>query len=146
MKPKYEMTEDYIEHKGHTLRQIRALKKIPQWGIKKGELGGYIESENNLSQNGNCWVEEGSYVYDRAIVYENALVCGTARVFGYAGIAEESTISENACVYGHAIVFGSARIYGFAKVHGQARVYGEARVGKKSNICGRICVSDTIIS
>ncbi len=65
---KYELTTN---KRGH-LTQIRAIKDFAN--VKKGDLGGFIESESNLSQEGDCWV------------YENAQVFGNAQVYGYAVI------------------------------------------------------------
>ena len=50
----------------HTLYRIRALKQFGD--VRKGELGGYIEHEGNLSQTGFSWV------YDNSMVLENAHV------------------------------------------------------------------------
>lgn len=44
--------------------------------IADGELGGWLESEANLSQEGDAWV------YGNAQVYGNARVSGNARVYG----------------------------------------------------------------
>ena len=52
---KYEITD--ITHPGNPkLHRIRALVDIPMYGVKAGDLGGYIEKEDNLSQYDNCWV------------------------------------------------------------------------------------------
>lgn len=52
---KYELlADDTIEFYGRTLHRIKACKDFGN--VKSGELGGYIESENNLSQVGDCWV------------------------------------------------------------------------------------------
>ena len=51
---KYELTDETIEVYGTALHRIKALKDFGN--VKKGELGGYVESEHNLSQEGNCWV------------------------------------------------------------------------------------------
>ena len=67
---KYELTDETIEVYGTALHRIKALKDFGN--VKKGELGGYVESERNLSQEGNCWV------------YGNAWVCGNAEVCGNA--------------------------------------------------------------
>ena len=40
---------------GKTLRRIRALVAIGL-SVAAGDLGGYIESEKNLSTSGNAWV------------------------------------------------------------------------------------------
>ena len=70
---KYEMLyDDKIEIGSHTLYRIRALKNFGT--VKAGDIGGYIEKEENLSHEGTCWV------YDNARVCENARVCGDAKI------------------------------------------------------------------
>jgi len=51
---KYKLTDDSIVHNEVTLYRTVALKDFDD--IKCGEIGGYVESEDNLSQGGNCWV------------------------------------------------------------------------------------------
>ena len=48
--------------------------------ITTGELGGYIENESNLSQEGNAWVSD------------NAQVSGTAQVSGDANIYDKKLV------------------------------------------------------
>ena len=79
---KYELTDETIEVYGTALHRIKALKDFGN--VKKGELGGYVESERNLSQEGNCWVYDNARVYSNAKVFGNAEVCGNAEVFGNA--------------------------------------------------------------
>ena len=52
---------------GTVVHRIKALRDFGH--VKKGNLGGWIESEDNLSHDGNCWV------FDEAGVYGNARVC-----------------------------------------------------------------------
>ena len=42
--------------------------------MKKGNLGGWIESEDNLSHDGNCWVFDEAGVYGAAEIGGNAVV------------------------------------------------------------------------
>ena len=37
-------------------------------GVKKGELGGLIEKESNLSQKNECWIHENAKVTGNALV------------------------------------------------------------------------------
>ena len=74
---KYELLQDQtIEWHGHTLYRICALRDFGS--VHAGDVGGYIECEHNLSQNGNTWVYDNARVYGDARVYGNALVCGDA--------------------------------------------------------------------
>lgn len=94
---KYEMLhEDKIEIGSHTLYRIRALKDFGN--VKTGDIGGYIEKEANLSQEGICWIYDNAKVYDSAKVFSNAKVYGSAWVCG------------DAWVCGNAKVCGSAKI------------------------------------
>ncbi len=54
MNKKYELTKNTKDFFGKTLFQIKALVEFGS--IIKGELGGYIEKEKNLSQEGDAWV------------------------------------------------------------------------------------------
>ena len=69
MSKKYELVESSkIILKNVILYRIKALVDIPNI-VKAGELGGYIESEENLSHEGNCWVGDDAYVYNNAYIY-----------------------------------------------------------------------------
>ena len=110
---KYELIESefVFDAFGVKLFRIRALVDIESCGVKKGDKGGFIESENNLSLvSGDAWVSGDARVYGSARVYGNARVSGDARV------------------YGNAWVSGSARVYGNALVSGNARVSGNVSV------------------
>ena len=76
---KYELlADDTIEFYGRTLHRIKACKDFGN--VKSGELGGYIESENNLSQAGDCWVCDNARVCGNARVYDSARVCDNAEI------------------------------------------------------------------
>ena len=74
MNKKYELLTDvYITIDNAKLYRIRALRSFGK--VKEGDLGGYIESEINLSHEGNCWV------FDEAYIYKGLRVSGEAQVF-----------------------------------------------------------------
>ena len=85
MSKKYELTKETKTLAGSTvLHRIRALRDIPRFGVKAGELGGFVEGENNLSQDGDAWVSGDAEVSGDAKVYGNAEIYGDAEVSGYA--------------------------------------------------------------
>ena len=113
---KYEITD--IQHPDYSFfHRIRALKDIPRYGVKAGDLGGYVESEWNLSQEGDCWVGGNAWVY------ENARVCGNAWVGGNARVHEDAQVNGNAWVGGYARVHEDAQVNGNAQVGGYAWVF-----------------------
>ena len=107
MAKKFELTAEFVTNIfGNKLFRIKALMAFGD--VKEGELGGYVEKEENLDHDGDAWVSG------------NAQVSGDARVYG------DAWVSGNARVYGNAEVYGDARVYGNAWVSGDARVYGNA--------------------
>ena len=69
MSKKYELVESSkIILRNVILYRIKALVDIPNI-VKAGELGGYIESEKNLSHKGNCWMGDDAKVYGDAYIY-----------------------------------------------------------------------------
>lgn len=69
---KYELTTECKEFLERKLYRIKALTSFSD--VKEGDLGGWIEKEENLSQEGNAWV------YGDARVYGNARVCDNAEI------------------------------------------------------------------
>ena len=69
-KMKYKLTDIKIEVFGRTLFRIEALESFEN--VKKGELGGYVENQDNLSQDGDAWVCGNARVYGDAEVYGDA--------------------------------------------------------------------------
>ena len=114
MNNKYELTDEIKNINGTALRQIRALRDISRWGVKAGDLGGWIEKEENLSHYGDAWVSGNAMVYGDAWVHGDAKVCGDAKVYG------DAMVAGDAKVYGDAMVAGDAWVYGDAKVYGDA--------------------------
>ena len=49
---KYELTDITMTYEGRTLYRIRASKDFSD--VKKGDLGGWVSNEYNLSQYSDC--------------------------------------------------------------------------------------------
>ena len=104
---KFELTSEFtINAFGTKLFRVRAL--VDFGTVHAGDMGGYVESEENLSQEGNAWVSGDAWVFGDARVFGNAGVFGNARVFG------------NAWVSGDAEIFGDAD---YATVKGFGRTF-----------------------
>lgn len=121
MDRKYEMIPE-----GNMFR-IRALRNFSE--VTKGDLGGLIEREYNLSHYGDCWVTYDARVSANAQILEDAIVGYRATVTGNA------IIHGNACVMGDARITGHAGIGGCAQVYGNALVEGDAVVNDNATVC-----------
>ena len=140
---KYELTDIKGEFNGRIVTRIRALKEFGLNAVnyyQAGDLGGWIESEDNLSHEGNCWVDDDSVVFGNAKVYEdaiisdNAIVGDNAKVHGKAVICDNSIINGNAEVYGSTLTKDNAMIGGDSKIHGDTVISGLAMILDNADI------------
>lgn len=133
MDNKYELIPSDIEG----LFRIKALKDFND--VKKGDIGGYVECEDNLSQLGDCWI------YDNAVVRDNAQVYGAAEVCCDAIICDNAVVSDYAQVSGNAIVRDNARVLVNARVLRNAVIQDNAVVCDEVRIFDNVIVRDNVI-
>lgn len=118
---KYELVPETVtKFYSKPMYRIRALKDFSD--VKKGDLGGYVESYYNLSQIGNCWI------YDDSIVGLGSKIVGNAVIKGHSTVTRYSEVSD------HAIVEGGSHIDESSFILGQSRVF-------KSMVMGRSAVT-----
>ena len=87
---KYELTNETKVINGVELHRVKALKDFGN--VKKGDLGGWIEKEENLSKTGTAWVSDDARVSDDAWVSDDALVSGNAWVSGNALVSGDTNM------------------------------------------------------
>ena len=116
MDNKYELIPSDIEG----LFRIKALKDFNN--VKKGDIGGYIQSEKNLSQYDDCWI------YDDAVVRDNAKVCHNAQIYDEVIVMGNAEVCDNVQIYDNAFVIGNAQVCDNAQVCGKAIVCDNARI------------------
>src|SRR5699024_5606631 len=117
---KYETTDtahpDYPE-----LHRIRALRQVGN-DVLAGELGGFVQSEANLSQgNDDAWLYDdsisrheasvcgGAQLHDQAVAQDLALVTGSAVMYDQAAVCDNAIVTAG-CIRDEAFVLGNARI------------------------------------
>ncbi len=112
-----------------TLHKIQALISFSD--VKKGDFGGWIEKEDNLSHEGDCWIYDDAFCFDNGLVKDNAVarnhswiygdavvqnaaqILDRAEIFGYATIKNYAICKEDVFVYGHSSISGHAIVSTF---------------------------------
>mgnify|MGYP001864306080 CR=1 FL=1 len=137
---KYEITD--IAHPIYPeLHRIRALRQVGT-DVPYGTLGGFVQSEANLSQeDDDAWiygeaicrddalVRDGAFLTDYAQASGSALIEKEAEVGGWAKVRDNAVVSgglvqENALICGDAILRKSQRTGYAPMVEGNATVMG----------------------
>lgn len=160
---KYELTSETKTGRfGQTLYRIKScinFTTVSGHEVKKGDFGGWVEKEENLSQDGTAWIRDNAEVsdnaeicdnaeiFDNAKVFVNAVISGNAEVGGNARVFYNAKIRDSAKIYGNAQICSSAEIYGKAEIYGNAVIYDNANVFDNAEICGDVEVcGDAVIS
>lgn len=134
------LIHDPVRREDITVYRIRALRPV---GLRarKNDLGGYVQSLDNLSQEGDAWLA------DEACATGNSRIWGQAWVGENAILRDQAWAFEDACVYGHGAlggatrVFGQSRVYGNTIVAGDTLISGHAIIRDHAHVLGRCWVS-----
>jgi hypothetical protein len=125
---KFGFTDETLEVDGRTLYRIVALKDFSN--IRKGEIGGFIENEDNLDFNSNAWIA------DTAQAYQHSRVSGSARLSG------NTKLSGNIVLSGNAELSGEVRLSGYMghnfRTTEQVNAYVAEKVKEDEKIAKRI--------
>lgn len=123
---KYEITS--ITHPQYPwLHRIRALRDVRE-DVHAGDLGGFVQSEENLSQEGQCWIAGNAVAAEEAYVYGNAILWDQACARGCAAISGQSRIGGNAIIEDYAIVT-AGYVHGNVHISGNAKLFANSVTG-----------------
>ena len=123
------------EQRTVTLHRIQYCKDINE-KTKKGTLGGWLESENNLSQNGFCIVRKNAKVWGNAKILDDAVVSDNACVFDDAMVFQDAYVTNDAQIFNKAFVLGFSKITNSAKIYNYAFINGNSHIKNNTQIKG----------
>ena len=138
---KYELTDETKLYNGRTLHRIVALRDFGD--VKKGDKGGWIEKEENLSHKGNCWVNYEAKVLDDAKVLDNAWLSHRAELYDRVCLHNDAVVGDHALLSGNACVFSFAKVYGNAMVH-DAKLSGDVAINGNVAVCGNVIIRGSV--
>lgn len=124
----------------YRIMATRTIKLIDGNMVRPGDLGGFVDGERCLSQEGACWVADDARVYGRSRVEGDALVkekavlgeadsslqgataSGKSMVSGFANVVgstleDYARVDEHAHVLAGCIIDGRAHVTQFARMH-----------------------------
>lgn len=147
---KYEIT-DVAHPDCPELHRIRALRRVRD-DVLAGELGGFVQSEANLSQDKDeAWLYDdsisrheasvcgGAQLHDQAVAQDLALVTGSAVMYDQAAVCDNAIVTAG-CIRDEAFVLGNARIRENTVTHIAPVVTGQRVV--MGDLAGSVMVFD----
>lgn len=140
---KYEITD--IAHEAYPfLHRIRALRDVG-YGVKAGDLGGFVEREENLAFVDNEGREDNSWIFDDAVCAGNALVNAGSQLHDFAVACGHAYITQGAVMRGNARAEDSAHLRG-GDLCDNARISGCSMVlnDSKRPECAPVLSGDSV--
>lgn len=148
MEKKYEFTgQCKMLWNGVHVRQIRAVRPIHNFldTIPAGRVGGWIESEKNLSHDGGCWVAGNAVVYGDAVVKDDAVIMEDGVVSGRSIIHQCATVKDHAHIKHDAVIGGCAVVEGHTSVNDNGHVQGNAHLKHDAAVIGHAVVGGNVL-
>ena len=86
--------------------RIQALRDFSD--VKKGDLGGFVESEANLSQMGDCWIYDMAQAVDKSRVEGDACLRDCSKMYGSSIIKDKAQLQGCARMFQYACLEDNA--------------------------------------
>lgn len=135
--PKYEILKnDWNTAFNRPVYRIRALRDIPTQRVRAGDLGGYVENERNLAQDGDAWIANSATAADRSRVEGSALVKDYSIVADYAVIKDSAVVGSFSTIKGHAVVRDNARVMGSSVIEDEVLIAGDLDIRQTTMLSG----------
>ena len=138
---KYEILMDEkntIEFEGRTLHRIKALRDFGD--VKKGDIGGFVENDYNLSHEGNCWIYDSAKAMDNSRIYGDSEMYENSKMYGNSKMHDNSKMYGNTIMYDFSELHGNSRMYNYSKMynyssmHDCSRMYGDSEMHENSKM------------
>jgi hypothetical protein len=108
----YELTKNITQLPcGTILHRIRAIRDISK-DVTAGTLGGWVESEHNLSQNGTSWIYGEAKCYGQGRVSKKAMLYGEASVYGKGYVTDSARVGGTTIIRGCCEIGEDSWLYG----------------------------------
>ena len=128
---KYELIKEsktYFEER--EIFRIRALKDFRN--VKAGDIGGWVCSYDNLSQEGYCWIYGNAKCLDNAMVSDNAMMIDNSKMFDNSRMYDNAIMCDNSMMHNNsmmcnrAIMRNSSMMFDNSKMFDTSIMYDEA--------------------
>lgn len=114
---KYEFTNnkkmvtdcDGVERELTQIVSTKSFQNVHGDFVPSGTLGGWIERESNLSQDGNSWLNEKSYAFHDSMIAGNAYV-ENSFLYHESGVEDDAYIYESK-LHNEALVCGVTEVH-----------------------------------
>ncbi len=123
MDKKYELIK---ENDYYRIKALKNFQLITGEVIRKGDPGGLVDGEHNLSQEGNCWIGYHARASKHSRVIDNAVMKDFSRAFDNPTISGNVIMEDYSLTRDNATVSGNVVMKDFSWAKGDSIISGNA--------------------
>jgi carbonic anhydrase/acetyltransferase-like protein (isoleucine patch superfamily) len=149
---------EFCEESGLAIQRIKALRDIPEIGVKKGDLGGYVTYDEVLSHEDSSWICPNAKVFGPVKISGNVSIDGNAfilcvpaakrikisgniRISGNAKIILDHDAIQNTVISGNVFIANKVELRNVGKINGDINILGNAELNRVAEIAGTVNIS-----
>lgn len=121
---------------GKPLYRIQAIINFNTVTI--GMLGGLVQSGENLSHEGDCWITPQAKALHNSRIRGNAWLMDKAMLRNHAELCDEAMLYDNAQAFNHAKICEDVHVFGNTAVGGNLIVKRYARISNNDELMAHI--------
>jgi len=117
----------------HGLRyRVKALRDFSD--IKAGDVGGFVTSEHNLSQNGDCWVYDDAKMFDNSEIHNDAKMHNNSEMHNNSKMLNNSEMFDSSKMHNNSKMYDSSKMYDNSKMRVNSEMLGNSEMHDNSEM------------
>ena len=125
MDKKYELIETDCDG-FYRIKALKDFQLITGEIVKKGDIGGRVHGEHNLSQEGNCWIGYNARAYDNSMVKDNAVMKDFSTIWDFSTVSGNSVMKDYSWAHNNSTISGNAVMKDWSLAKGDSIISGNA--------------------
>jgi hypothetical protein len=116
MDKKYELIETDCDG-FYRIKALKDFQLITGEIVKKGDIGGLVNGEYNLSQEGNCWIEFEARAFGKSRAMDNAVLKDFSTIWDFSTVSGNSVMKDYSWAHNNSTISGNAVMKDWSRVY-----------------------------
>ena len=102
----------------YIIKALKDFQLITGEVVRKGDLGGRVAGEHNLSQEGNCWISYYAGAFWKSSVKDNAILKDYSIAYDHSNITGNAVLKDRSIARDNSTISGNAVMEDFSRAEG----------------------------
>jgi len=140
---KYELIDTYCKSY-YIIKALKDFQLITGEVVRKGDLGGRVRGEQNLSQEGNCWISYYAGAFGKSSVKDNAILKDYSIAYDHSNITGNAVLKDRSIARGNSTISGNAVMKDHSWAKSDSIISGNALLQARQHIIHGTVITDLL--